>query len=160
MLDSSLHNTLSKFLVVAKRQTYAGQDDDATLPNPLLEGSMQLEFSDGNWMYRDIYQGLSFFTGMETVYFENEPVWAMSYSGGASSNLRPEEAKQVYVFLRTALMQVSDELPIRGPSKHVMGNASYNMSCEGTLSRFRGIEEILISNVCKYRLSFAGGFVL
>ncbi len=46
MLDASLEEDLAKFLVVAKRRTYAGLDDDATVENPLLAGSMQLEFHD------------------------------------------------------------------------------------------------------------------
>ena len=35
---------LARFLVEAKRHTYAGLDDDATIATPLLAGSTQLEF--------------------------------------------------------------------------------------------------------------------
>lgn len=34
---------LAAFLVEAKRRTYAGLDDDATVATPLLAGSKQLE---------------------------------------------------------------------------------------------------------------------
>ena len=37
---------LSEFLVDAKRKTYAGLDDDATVSAPLLPGSKQFEYRD------------------------------------------------------------------------------------------------------------------
>ncbi len=159
MLNTNLYSNLAKFLVKAKRQTYAGQDDDATMSNPLLTESMQLEFSDGDWFYRDIYQGMSFFVGMETVYFQQKPVWAMSYSGGALPNLELYEAKKIYKFLRTALLCVSEDTPLRGPSKHVIDNMNYTMRFDGELLRFIGIEEVSLCNTCKYRLSFSGGVI-
>ena len=56
---------LAKFLVDAKRRTYAGLDDDATIATPLLPGSKQLEYRDGDLSYRDIYFGMRFFVGQE-----------------------------------------------------------------------------------------------
>ena len=159
MLDANLEEDLAKFLVVAKRRTYAGLDDDATIDNPLLAGSMQLEFHDQDWMYRDIYQGMSFFTGIETVYFKQNPVWAMSYSGGALHNITADDTRHIYAFLRSALMLVSEELPFRGPLEHTMDDTSYRMDIDGALARFKGVEEVLIADSCKYQLSFAGGLI-
>jgi hypothetical protein len=39
---------LADFLVTAKRRTYAGRDDDATVAAPILRGSKQLEYSEPN----------------------------------------------------------------------------------------------------------------
>jgi hypothetical protein len=50
---------LSEFLVDAKRKTYAGLDDDATVSAPLLPSSKQLGYRAGDLSYRDIYFGMS-----------------------------------------------------------------------------------------------------
>jgi hypothetical protein len=52
---------LSEFLVDAKRKTYAGLNDDATVLAPLLPGSKQLEYRDLDLRYRDIYFGMRSF---------------------------------------------------------------------------------------------------
>jgi hypothetical protein len=54
-------------LVEAKRRTYAGLDDDATVSTPIIAGSKQLEYSAGELSYRDIYFGMAFFVGQEVV---------------------------------------------------------------------------------------------
>jgi hypothetical protein len=48
------------FLIKAKKATYASQGDNASV-TPLLEGSRQLEFQEGNFLYRDVYFGMSYF---------------------------------------------------------------------------------------------------
>ena len=47
-----------EFLLDAKRKTYAG---DSGKKGPVLGGSVQLEFSDSNFLYRDIYFGSAYF---------------------------------------------------------------------------------------------------
>lgn len=42
------------FLIRAKKETYASQGDDAAV-FPILEGSRQLEYREGEYLYRDIY---------------------------------------------------------------------------------------------------------
>lgn len=68
------------FLIQAKKATYASQGDNASV-TPLLKGSRQLEFLEGDFLYRDIYFGMSYFIGQETVYYKGNPIWSMSYSG-------------------------------------------------------------------------------
>ncbi|WP_235977030.1 hypothetical protein [Bradyrhizobium archetypum] len=60
-------NDLAAFLLEAKRRTYAGLDDDATVTAALLDGSKQLEHQASPYAYRDIYFGMGFFVGQETV---------------------------------------------------------------------------------------------
>jgi len=112
----SIPHELAAFLVEAKRRTYAGLDDDATVATPLLAGSKQLEHRAPPYAYRDIYFGMEFFAGQETVSRNDRVIWSMSYSGGA----RPEIADRytilaIYKFLRRALLGVSVEEPLRGP---------------------------------------------
>jgi hypothetical protein len=45
-MDQTATARLAAFLVEAKRRTYAGLDDDATVATPIMPGSKQLEYSD------------------------------------------------------------------------------------------------------------------
>ena len=76
------HDALAAFLIEAKRRTYAGLDDDATVAMPLLAGSKQLEHRADPYAYRDIYFGMGFFVGQETVSKDDRVIWSMCYSGG------------------------------------------------------------------------------
>jgi hypothetical protein len=60
-MDKDAIDRLVRFLLEAKRRTYAGLDDDATVSTPLLPGSKQLEHRDGEFLCRDIYFGMPFF---------------------------------------------------------------------------------------------------
>src|SRR3989344_4745673 len=70
---------LAKFLVRAKKATYAGEGMEATPERP---GFKELEFIEGDWIYRDSYVGFFRAPGQEVVRFRGEPVWTMSYDGG------------------------------------------------------------------------------
>ncbi len=159
MSTQSPINELASFLVDAKRRTYAGLNDDATITNPLFSGSKQLEWQDKDWFYRDVYYGMSLFTGMEVVYFKNKPIWSMSYSGGARPDVEVEEAKLIYAFLRSALMKVPLEFPVRGPSAFSTPGLSYTMTGHGDLEFFWGQEEVLTDEISRYALKFAGGLI-
>ena len=137
---------LSAFLVEAKRRTYAGLDDDATVTNPLLNGSKQLEHRASPYAYRDIYFGMSFFVGQETVSKDEKVIWSMCYSGGA----RPEISDRtkllsIYAFLRQALLASTLDKPYRGPVSFSVGDMTYLNSVEGALDRFHGNERIALS---------------
>jgi hypothetical protein len=73
---------LSAFLIEAKRRTYAGLDDDATVSTPAFPGSRQLEFHGDGLSYRDIYFGTTYFVGQEVVQSGARVIWSMSYAGG------------------------------------------------------------------------------
>src|SRR5882757_5913039 len=101
---------LSEFLVEAKRRTYAGLDDDATIAAPLLPGSKQLEYRERDLCYRDIYFGMSFFVGQETVQAGPQAIWSMSYAGGVSAGITDRaEFLAIYAFLRKALLAIGDD---------------------------------------------------
>jgi hypothetical protein len=149
---------LASFLIEAKRRTYAGLDDDATVSQPLLSGSKQLEYRDGPFAYRDIYFGMAFFVGQETVSKNERAIWSMSYSGG----VRPEivdrtQMVSTYKFLRQALLAVNRNLPYRGPASFSIGDKKYLNRVEGALDRFRGTEEISERDSTIYQLHYSGG---
>jgi len=88
------------FLLRAKRATYAGQDDEATVA-PLVPRSKQLEYRDGDYLHRDIYFGMACFVGQEVVSLRSEPVWSMSYAGG--------DSRTIYRFLRLGIEEIARE---------------------------------------------------
>jgi Domain of unknown function (DUF5680) len=151
---------LSKFLVQAKRRTYAAQGDEASVP-PALPGSKQLEHTDGDWYYRDIYFGTNPFSGVEVVSWAGRPVWSMTYFGRVES---PEsdvraEVNGIYLFLRSALRQVEGTRPFRGPSRFSAGEFTYQNRSVGAVAAFRGTETIQRSDRTVYRLRYAGGLI-
>jgi len=151
---------LASFLLEAKRRTYAGLDDDATVAAPLLRGSKQLEFAVGAYAYRDIYFRLGFFVGQETVAKDGRVIWSMCYSGGVSSGISNREVVlSVYKFLRTALLAAQADAPYRGPPTFAAGDMRYGNAHEGDLAAFHGVEEISRAGEVLFMLRYSGGLL-
>jgi hypothetical protein len=153
------HDELIHFLLHAKHRTYASQGDEAQVA-PLLPGSKQLEYSEPPFFYCDIYFGMAFFVGQETVYFRERPVWAMSYAGGVTSEFtNPDDIQLIYAFLRQALRLVAYERPFRGPQTYRAGPYRYLDATQGDIVRFRGEEMILSGDRRVYELRYHGGML-
>ncbi len=149
-----------EFLLLAKRNTYASGGQDTRVSIPLVPASKQLDWKSGNWLYRDIYFGMTRFSGMETVYWHSNPVWSMGYFGG----IRPETSeglvKPAYSFLQKALAQASREHPYRGPQSYTLDNWVYRSVLYGDENQFDGTEEVWCDEQSLYLLNFAGGFII
>ncbi len=150
------------FLIVAKQCTYAAQGGAGAAVTPLLPGSRQLEYRDGQLSYRDIYFGNEHFAGQETVYYDTSPVWSMVYAGGRLKNVPRRigsvvEMSQVYTFLQAALQHAPEEHPYRGPTLWEEGGFVYSNEIHGDLERFWGIEAISYQDVAVYQLHYSGG---
>ena len=74
--------------------------------------------------YRDIYFGLAYFVGQETVTVKQRPVWSMSYAGGTL----PRQAVQVAAEL--------DDLVLRARRRQRPG---FRVAAAGALVPARGI---------------------
>lgn len=150
--------SLAQFLVSAKRHTYAARGDAATVPSS-LPGAKQLEFSEADRSYRDIYFGVRRFAGLELVTHDVTPEWSMSYAGGMLPSLgrRPAETAPVYRFLRKVLLAVTVEAPFRGPRRLGDRNFDYRNRWTGSIAAFSGTEEISQGHQTVYRLRYAGG---
>jgi hypothetical protein len=147
------------FLIEAKKNTYASQGDEASVPS-LLNGSKQLEYRKGNYFYRDIYFGSAFFAGQEIVEYEDRPIWSMVYSGGVfHPDASREEISRIYAFLRVALRLVDETSIYRGPNFFRKQNYTYENRYNGTLDNFYGNEAILIDGKKVYELRYCGGFI-
>lgn len=148
------------FLLEAKRRTYAGLDDDATVATPLIAGSKQLEYRRGDMSYRDIYFGLAYFVGQEVVTVKQRPVWSMSYAGGTLPEITAcDEVLAIYGFLRKALLGVGADHPFRGPAQFDEAIYRYVNTSEGAFAAFRGSEEILREGKRVYALHYSGGLL-
>ncbi|WP_315727492.1 MULTISPECIES: DUF5680 domain-containing protein [unclassified Bradyrhizobium] len=151
---------LAAFLLEAKRRTYAGLDDDATVAVPLLAGSKQLEHRSGRYAYRDIYFGMGFFVGQETVFRDEKAIWSMCYSGGTGLEISDRDTLlSIYTFLRKALLAGHVDRPYRGPETFADGALIYRNSVEGTLVCFHGIEQISRDGATQYELRYNGGLI-
>ena len=157
----SISHDLAVFLVEAKRRTYAGLDDDATVAMPLLASSKQLEHRAPPYAYRDIYFGMAFFAGQETVSRDDRVIWSMSYSGGARAEIADRDTFfAIYKFLRQALLGVRVEEPFRGPRLFAQVGMIYRNEVEGTLDRFHGVETIARHDGASlYELRYSGGML-
>jgi hypothetical protein len=159
-MDQTPMARLAAFLGEAKRRTYAGLDDDATVSTPIIAGSKQLEYSDGELSYRDIYFGMAFFVGQEVVTDKQRAIWSMSYGGGVSSDITDrDKLLAVYAFLRKALLCIGEDRPFRGPPQFERGSYCYVNTSEGALSEFHGTERIYLEGMPVYGLRYSGGII-
>jgi hypothetical protein len=151
---------LAEFLVEAKRLTYAGLDDDATVSAPLLPGAKQLEYRADDLSYRDIYFGMKFFVGQETVQAGQHVIWSMSYAGGVSSDVTDrEDVLMIYAFLRQALLAIRDDRPFRGPPQFENDSFRYVNTSSGDVAEFHGEEQIHRGGIKVYGLRCSGGLL-
>jgi hypothetical protein len=149
---------LIKFIVDAKKSSYATQGDTQSVI-PLLPGTKQLEYRQGDYFYRDIYTGMLNFVGQEIVYSQEKPVWSMSYAGGILPRADKLQIMNIYSALREALSLVSIEYPFRGPKEYSNTNYIYTNKTTGTLKKFNGHEIISHDQSKVYKLFYSGGIV-
>ena len=147
---------LERFVRAAKLATYAAQGDDATTV-PLLPDSRQLEFRQGEFLYRDAYVGMLRFVGQEIVYVQTHAIWSMSYSGGLVDGIDAARAKGVYAALREALRASPEDLPLRGPPRFESQGFGYACETDGSFDSFHGTERLEQGGQLVFRLDFAGG---
>jgi len=147
---------LCEFLVKAKKTTYA--TGEAAKKIIEKDKSTTLIFEEGNLKYHDNYFGGEPFGGREVVFFQNEPVYIMTYYGSVSESV--SDFKVVYKILQKALLLIPEDYPFRGPSDYSEDGLIYKNSYTGEIDSFFG-EEIITSADGKeiYRAKYAGGFV-
>ncbi len=122
---------LEKFIIKARTKAYAGNGGKVTSS---LKGSAQLEFLEDDFKYQDVYYtGKNTFYGIETVYFQEKPVWGMSYYGNWGE-MTEEEIDKI---LRGSLI-ANPETRLYKKINWVKGEFSYECIPETT----DGIDEI------------------
>lgn len=137
------------FVQLAKLHTYAANGSRERLK--LRQGSKDYQFQLDDYSYHDSYVGNELFVGEELVYHQQQPVWALAYSGKVlSSNFSS-------AFLKEALLQISRNAPYRGPNHYNNGHYYYYCQVEGDFSWFQGKEMIYYQQEKVFDLYFHGG---
>jgi hypothetical protein len=148
----------TEFLVDAKRKALPSKDA-ATLSSS-MPGATLLEHARGDFSYKNLYFGFERFSGQETVFHQGKPIWGMGYSGGLMPHFMWDLQPQwVYAVLRTALSQVSEEVPYRGPLQYEYFGFEYINHPIGHLAEFIGEEIIKYRDAVVYHLWYVGGYI-
>ncbi len=150
-------DNLRKFLIEAKKQTYANENIEKVTSSRL--NSNDYEYKNDNMIYHDTYFGGTSFIGEEVVYIDSKIYWAMNYYGVTINQNLGEEAMDKA--LRPALMMVGsdDVIPVRGPKEFINGEYRYVFKVDGDLSYFNGIETVYKDNEKIYELRCSGGLI-
>lgn len=144
---------LQDFILIARTKTYATAEGKT---KALLDGSVQYEYKDGDWFYRDIYFiGNGVFPGLETVYYKNKPVWSMSYYG----NFNKMTEEQADTMLRKALMDNWKTTRLGSRVEKDYGEFRYLCDGNGSIDELSGTEEIYVDKKVVYFFYYAGGFI-
>ncbi len=154
---------LIKFLIEAKKQTYANSKADKIMPSRLgsKDYHYETEVEAKKMSYHDTYFGGTRFVGEEVVYCNSDnPSWGMNYYGTTLDEALSEEVMDRV--LRPALMKVGEDksvIPVRGPSKFENDGYAYTFTSDGQIEDFIGIEEIYKDEKIVYRLRCHGGLI-
>ena len=140
---------LVKFLVEAKQNTYAAKASEEEKSMRL--GSHDYLYSKGDFLYMDSYIGGESFAGEEVVYYGNNPIWAMNYTGRTLGDLFSGD------FLKEALLHVTEATPFRGPNIYRKDRYVYHNKVSGDLSWFHGNEEIYCDDILVFECIYHGG---
>jgi hypothetical protein len=142
---------LKDFLIVSKKNGYAAGEANIVSED---DKSYSTRGSSGDFSFHDNWFGGEPFGGREAVLHKGKPYWMMVYYGQDTG-----KAKGLIDFLRKALSQISEELPLRGPSHFEEGEFRYENIVEGTLEKFVGVEKIFYKGEEVFKTNYAGGLV-
>ena len=144
---------LEQFLLKVRTKTYAAGTSKS---KPSLPGSVQYDYNEYDYSYRDIYYlGNGIFPGIETVFYKDKPVWSMSYYGNFSGMTE----EQADTMLRKALMDTWETTRIYNRVEKNYGDFRYICDGQGTIDELTGTEEIYVGEKKVYFFYYAGGFI-
>ena len=147
---------LKKFLIEAKKETYANENVKQKKSSRLK--SRDYEYKKDNMIYHDTFFGGTNFIGEEVVYIDNEIYWGMNYYGVTKDEKMSEDAMDKA--LRPALMLVEkNNIPVRGPKEFINGEYKYTFQVIGDLNYFNGTETIYKNDKIIYELKCSGGII-
>jgi len=142
------------FLIDAKKNTYAS----ARIIDKLnKDGSKELIFEKESYKYVDKYYGYNPFSGQEVVFQDDKFIWSLNYYGLIKTHLISE--KEIYSFLKNALLKVEHRFPYRGPNIFKEDDFEYFCDATGTLEYFTGKERIDYKGDTIYTGFFHGGII-
>lgn len=133
-----------EFLHEAHCHTYAATREVAKnyKAENFLPEHIDYEYQKGDWLYRDSYAGYYWPPGKEVIFFQNKPIWCMSYQGMLTEKHTHDSALEIYLFLKNALRKTPADMPFRGPNFFQENNMRYEFHIQGDSYYFTGREEI------------------
>lgn len=146
-----METSLTNFLLQARTKTYAGNDGKVT---SFVPGTEQFEFSEGELLYRDIYNvGNGIFAGLEMIYSGDKPLWTMSYYG----NFKKMPEDEMDRILRKALIETWETTRIW--KKVTWKSEEFEYVCDGagSMEELNGTETITKDGEQIYYFYYAGG---
>lgn len=152
-------NELKDFIIYAKKRGYANTSEATEVIKYEKSGAIKIIVRKGDWEYTDKYVGKICFIGHEIVSYKGRAVWSMTYHGRTHAD---EENKPGMVqFLKSALIQVNEKSPFRGPKAYSDPDFTYVNSFYGSLHFFTGEEMISKKGDTKflYELNYGGGII-
>ncbi|MGN1147207.1 MAG: DUF5680 domain-containing protein [Lachnospiraceae bacterium] len=143
-------NEIIPFLILAKKNTYAGKAQEVKASRP---ASHDFSYEEGDYAYYDTYLGGERFAGEEAVWHQGLPIWSMNYAGRVvGENFSGD-------FLKEALCHVPANMPYRGPAVYSNGDYHYHCKVEGEFAWYQGYEEIFYRDEKIYECYFHGGIL-
>lgn len=142
------------FLIEAKKNTYASFKMVEKINK---DDSRELLYEVGKYKYVDRYYGFNPFIGQEIVFKDESFFWGLNYYGYIENHLVSE--KEIYSFLKKALLKVESRFPFRGPNIYKEGDYEYFSDTSGDLEKFIGKERIEFKGKTIYVGFYHGGLV-
>ena len=145
----------------AAKATYAS--GGGKVDEPWRKGFKELEYSDGEWYYRDSYTGFLRSWGQEVIWFKDQPFWTCLYGGGMTDeNMDSTMANDTFTFLKKVLSsgEKENQFQPRGPEDFQDGEWQYHCEVKGTIEKFNGDEFIRINGKIVFTHDFVGGLVI
>lgn len=153
----TIQSDLNKFLIFAAKKGYA---NPRVQKISQLDGSETIAIKQEEFNFNDNYftsQDGRRFHGREIVFYKDIPYWFLAYSGFVDKNQKPRE---VYQFLKDAMLNPLPNFPVRGPKKYQDRNWTYELDdLRGDLSDFTATEYISKDNKRVYKCNIIGGMI-
>ena len=153
--------TLREFLLETHQQGYASEREDNK--QRMKDGSTTITHisKDREWEMCDNYFGGNPFGGRKLIIHHYIPIWIMLYYGWVKQD---QDHKEIYEFLRKALLQSPEGVPLRGPEGFEGDKLRYEAGWNGTIHRFHGREVIYsiptsLTGQKVYEGHFSGGLI-
>ena len=152
---------IKSFLIEANQAGYGSGEERQWVKEADKSTTIAYENQGGEWRFHDNFFGGEPYGGREVIFWHGKPEWMMVYYGEVSD--KSVEKESVYNFLRQALNQAPEALPVRGPDhweEKIAGVVwTYDNSWTGDLQRFSGHEYIKIDGREIYDAEYSGGLV-
>jgi hypothetical protein len=121
------------------------------------KGGQVLKLTSGDYTYEDEFYGGEPFSGNETIWKGEKPVFRIVYHGATKG--APKLA-DLYNFLKEALSQNAAETSLhRGPRQYTKGDWLYENASIGTEDLLTVEEKIFFKGEPVYKSVFRGGLI-